>query len=405
MRETSPARCGMLMPNRQAVVRHSATAAQNWSTAAMEAWEACLGRGTAGAVHLHPRLVLSDMGYYRDSQLFTLPGDGDVDGQLRGLAVLAPCIVNIRTLPLGWGIVRVNGYRLVADQIIGTDAAVVVQLARAMTQLLRDREAEALLFEDVECNSALWKAVHQVAAEQRQPISLWQTRPPQLRHLIRFPDPPADYWKKFSSKTRNTLRRKAAKFEHRVVRFTTVADVPAFLERAQNISAKSWQESRLGRGVRNSTEKQKYFAELARLGAFRSYVLEHQGTPAAFVIGTCWNNCFFYEDLAFDQSYLEHSPGTILLFRILEDLIAQDTPRGFDFGDGHQEYKQLFGTHQTQSGPLLLVRRPNPAIYLQIERLWRLGGRAARAVFRRIGIHRYLRRHRRRLPKKQRECG
>ena len=96
---------------------------------------------------------------------------------------------------------------------------------------------------------------------------------------------------------------------------------------------------------------------MAARGAFRSYLLEHQGRPTAFVIGTQVNGCYNYEQLAYDPAYAAHSPGTVLLFRLLEDLIARDPPRVLDFGDGEAEYKRLFANAESRSGPVILARR------------------------------------------------
>jgi Acetyltransferase (GNAT) domain len=385
-------------PSGQEVIRHSAIAAQSLPPSEMQAWESYIRRGTAGAVYLHPQLVLADLEYYQGCQIFTLSGPDGLAGELSGLAVLTPKSVVVRPLPLPFCKVSMNGYRLAGDQVVGTDETEVVRLVKAISRLLLHKEAECLLFEDIEHDSILWKAILLVAAEHKKRIGLFHRRPPQLHHLIRFPNPSVDYWKKFTSKTRGNLRRMAAKFEHRLLKFTSPDDVLGFLERAHLVSTKSWQAAHLGVRIQNTPKERKYWSHFAALGGFRSYILEHAGAPVAFVLGTCWNGCFTYEEIAYDQSYLQYSPGNILLFRILEDMIAGDTPRVFEFGAGDGEYKKMFSTHQLQSGPILLVRRPRPAIYLQIEQLSGFVVRAVRAVFRSIGVLTYLRRRRRRRP-------
>ncbi len=387
----------------QEVVRHSPTTPRSWPTGEIQAWESRLRGGAAGAVYLHPRLVLADLDQYRASQILTIPVTDSPDGELRGLAVLSPKVVQIRTLPLPFGVMSAKGYRLVGNQVVGPPDEVVVPLVRGAARLLSDKKAEYLLFEDIECDSDLWKAIHLVAGEPRHRIRLFYRHPAQLHHWIRFPERPADYWKKFKSKTRGNLRRMADKFEHRILNYTSPYDVAGFLDSAEAVSRKSWQAARLGVRIHNTHEARKYWGQVAELGGFRSYILEHAGVPAAFVQGTCWNGCFTYEEVAYDQTHFQYSPGTILLYRILEDLIANEQPRLFDFGAGDAEYKRLFSTHQTRSGQILLARRPFPSFYLHMERLSALCVDTLQSMVRSVGILSYLRRCWRRVPVGQSE--
>jgi CelD/BcsL family acetyltransferase involved in cellulose biosynthesis len=119
--------------------------------------------------------------------------------------------------------------------------------------------------------------------------------------------------------------------------------------------------------------------------------------PVAFVLGTYWNGHYTYERIAYDQAYWSKSPGSILLYRVLEELISTDTPRVFDFGSGEAEYKALFANQQFCSGQIILTRRTfRPTIHLHLEALSKRFVRGARAVARRIGIYSYLRRRVRR---------
>src|SRR5207249_4733299 len=110
--------------------------------------------------------------------------------------------------------------------------------------------------------------------------------------------------------------------------------VDEFLDQAHRVSRQSWQAKRLGVRIRNTPEERAYYEFLASQGALRSYVLEHRGRPVAFEFGIQWNGRFVFEETGYDAAFAGHSPGTVLLFRILEDLIARDTPELLDFGYG-----------------------------------------------------------------------
>lgn len=141
------------------------------------------------------------------------------------------------------------------------------------------------------------------------------------------------------------------------MRFTTKNDVARFLQQADHVSERSWQAKRLGSRVADSPEARRSLERLAQLGAFRSYILEQRGRPIAFALCRQWNGKFDYQEIGYDVEFAEYSPGTILLYRLLEDLIAHDSPRLFDFDSGDAEYKRMFGNRQTMSGPIMLTRR------------------------------------------------
>jgi Acetyltransferase (GNAT) domain len=362
-------------------------------------WEPLLRQGTAGSIYLHPRLVQPGVQEYRGGRVFRLQdSDHGERGRPKALAILCPKAVVVRPLGRVFGTVKLKGYRLVGDQVVSADSETsLLPIVRAFTRLLIDREAECLLFEHIDVDSPLWKAIHALGEQERRRIAVLHPSPSQAHHRIDFPQPPTEYWKQFSGKTRSTLRRKANKFEHRVLKYTSPDNVPTFLAQAHEVSTKSWQTARLGLRIQNSPEERVYWGAIAAVGGFRSYVLEHQGAPVAFVLGTCWAGYYTYEELAYDQTYAAHSPGTILLYRLLEELIAADTPRVFDFGFGDAEYKQIFSNSQSRSGPVLLARRTfSPMIYVRAEQLSVRVSQLARACVRRLGVLKSLRRYRRR---------
>jgi CelD/BcsL family acetyltransferase involved in cellulose biosynthesis len=166
------------------------------------------------------------------------------------------------------------------------------------------------------------------------------------------------------------------------------------LTKAQLVSAKSWQTRRLG-GLRiqNTPSALAYWQAIAHMGGFRSYLTEREGQPIAFVLGVQWNGRFIYEEPGYDPAFADLSPGMVILLRAIEELYARNTPKVFDFGFGHAEYKQILGSRMSQSGPVLLIRRGwKPAAVMGMERLRREAGAAARAMLRDSGLLETVRR-------------
>jgi hypothetical protein len=361
----------------------------------LQDWLRWVTQGPESSIYLHPNLVLaapaesaSPLVYVRRS------GTQSGTAQPACLAALAPKARRVRLtpgLPLG---LSLRGRRLIGNQLLGDDGeesaeAFITALARWLRSA--GSACEFVLFEDIEVQSPLWQALHEEAA--RGEVVVYYPEKPQPHWWIRFPDKPEEYWIRFSSKTRYNFRRAAEKLEHSVTCFSEKESVPGFLEKAHEVSKRSWQMKRLGVRIGNTPEEKVFYEFLASQGAMRAYVLEQNGRPLAFEVGILWNGSFVLEETGYDASYVHYSPGTVLLYRVLQDLIARDTPHLVDFGFGDGEYKRLFANEQTASGPVLLMRRSfRPMLAMWIDRFRHSLSRGFRAASNGLHILHALRR-------------
>jgi CelD/BcsL family acetyltransferase involved in cellulose biosynthesis len=227
----------------------------------------------------------------------------------------------------------------------------------------------------------------------KQGVAVFYPSPPQPHWWIEFPDRPDQYWKQLSGETRRNLRKNTNRLKHAVRSFTAVADVPELLEKAHRISRQSWQAKRLGLRVRNDSQEVRLWESIASLGALRSYVLEQDGQPLAFQLALQWKGCLVLEETGYDAAYRNCSPGSVLTFRILEDLIARDTPRLIDFGFGDAPYKGSLCNRQTLSGPVYLVRRSwRPMTVMWLGQIRSTLSQRLRAVFKALRVLSVVRR-------------
>ena len=289
------------------------------------------------------------------------------------LAALASKTIRVRLLPgLPWGI-SLRGRRLVGDQVLGDSTA------RASLDAFLDAAAWLLASGAVESpTSRTWKSIHPSERPCRKPagkaeVAVFPLGRPQPHWWIRFPERPRCTGNGFPARPGPTFA-----IGRRAWRTTCACplhdpeEVPVFLEKARQVSQETWQAKRLGPRITNSPQQRQFWELVASHGAMRSYILEQHGRPLAFVIGVQWQGRFIHEETGYALSYAACSPGTVMLSRLLEDLIARDTPRVLDFGTGDAEYKRHFGNHQTQSGPMLLVpRRWRPITALRLDRIRR----------------------------------
>ncbi len=114
----------------------------------------------------------------------------------------------------------------------------------------------------------------------------------------------------------------------------------------------SWQARLLGHGFEIEEHR-----AAAAAGWLRSFLLLAGQRPAAFVLGYQTDRVYTHERTGFDATLGKYSPGIVLLFRILERLYEQDTPRCMEFGEGDAEWKREWGNHVTTTRSILLVRR------------------------------------------------
>ncbi|HUQ68257.1 MAG TPA: GNAT family N-acetyltransferase, partial [Planctomycetaceae bacterium] len=166
---------------------------------------------------------------------------------------------------------------------------------------------------------------------------------------------PEKYWSKFSGKTRSTFRRKLKKFgTTRLDRITEIDQVSSFLAAAHKISHQTWQTRQFGLRVRNDDCELEQFTTLARLGLLRCYLWHVNDEPIAFTIGNQDHGCFHYEEVGYVTAHARNSPGQMMLLQMIDDLILHERPEWFDFGGGDANYKQLFSTHESESGTVWL---------------------------------------------------
>ena len=181
-------------------------------------------------------------------------------------------------------------------------------------------------------------------------------------HLIDLRDGFDKYLGAMSGKTRYTLRKKVRVLrEHGggrlECRHVEAEDqVEAFLEAAERVRARSWQEQKLG-PRKLSGEPALVGPEAQRLGTGQVPPLLPPGMrwgAMRTASATSSMACTPIRSLASTRWPL--SPGTVLIYLMLEDLFGA-TGQLFNFGPGNQEYKERFGNQTSKYVQPYLLRR------------------------------------------------
>lgn len=169
-----------------------------------------------------------------------------------------------------------------------------------------------------------------------------------------------DYLQRRSAKSRQNLKRSVKRFLEgnadalQVV--TAPEDMLAFHREAVAISRQTYQTQLLGAGLPDNPAFVQSMQDKAARGEARGYLLRDQGQAVAFAWCAARGSTLVYEVIGYRPEQAERSPGTVLLYLILEELFALGRYPVLDFGPGHAFYKEAFATRHTDFADAYLLR-------------------------------------------------
>jgi CelD/BcsL family acetyltransferase involved in cellulose biosynthesis len=159
-----------------------------------------------------------------------------------------------------------------------------------------------------------------------------------------------EYLGKFSPKSRNTLGRKvrrAAKIAGGTVdwyEYSRPEEMAKFHELGTALSRRTYQENLAHQGLASYAPHPKKLITYAEEDAARGYILFDHGKPIAYVFCRRHSSTLIYEIVGYDPDYSNLSPGSVLLYLIIEKLFTEKKFEYLDFGEGVSWYKEFFST-------------------------------------------------------------
>lgn len=235
--------------------------------------------------------------------------------------------------------------------------------AKLFGRLLRDRrELDGLYFKCVREESEFMRILHTIGSVSGDFICIDEYG----RNTLRFARLGAsykDYLSKFRKKGRYNLRRqlrmltKATQDTLELTRITRPEQIEQFAVQANAVLSRSWKANTGDDADLFSTDNCAVYRSLAERGFLRSYLLTSKGGPQAFVVGYQQQGVYHYSNIAYDEKIAQFSPGTALLYILLEDLFRYRKPEVVSFGIGDAEYKKRFATDSFRYSSILLLRK------------------------------------------------
>jgi len=231
----------------------------------------------------------------------------------------------------------------------------------------------AITMRNVPTDSFLWRHCHESKVLRSQFI-VYVPYGKRHCHTIPLPATFEEYLTQFSAKKRYNLRRQVRRLHTHargaveLRRIEAPNDVTALIDAVETLRRGSRSDSTHAHTGQLPEIDPDAFADLARRDMLLGYVLLCEGRPCAAAVGVKYGRTYQmgspmaayilkgHDRMIHDESMAAFSPGTVLLFLFIEDLIS----RGYqliDLGYGEPAYRHSSTNLVVERGTILLLRR------------------------------------------------
>jgi CelD/BcsL family acetyltransferase involved in cellulose biosynthesis len=171
-----------------------------------------------------------------------------------------------------------------------------------------------------------------------------------------------DYLGKFSAKRRYNLNRTVKKYyqaagtQQCFKLYRTPDELLQFHAIAQQLAPHTYQARLYENQLPDTPEFKQQLVELARQERTLGAILFMDDRPVVFWWFTRHGGVLLSEFTGFDSQQRALSPGTVLLYLVLEQVFADARITLFDFGEGDAFYKELFATGSRRCAEIFYLR-------------------------------------------------
>lgn len=219
---------------------------------------------------------------------------------------------------------------------------------------------QAVHFKSVPDTSAWYDTL--IDAANKSKVCFAHITREEIFHSLCLPETFDGFLQRFSRKKRYNLKRQlrlmedASNGQLRLEILTRADQVENFLAVATDIAAGSWKGRSLTLPLARTAANHAHYADLARRGLLRAYVLRNGENAVACALGYQFDTVYHYADTAHLESAMHLSPGMVLLFLIVGDLIENTRIRRLNFGIGDDDYKRQFDDQHVRDRTIWVMR-------------------------------------------------
>jgi len=309
--------------------------------------------------HLHSDLDLylsqecSAPGFVRP-HIIVLYRDGNPEAMLVGKLIHA----RVADFSIGsWNVwkSKLRVLRMPEAGLLGNPTAEHCEtFVREVMAALDRKEADMATFRAVREGSATYRLATTLPGYLRRDHVV-ETR---LHCVARLPSRVEEIYAGWTPKSRKNLKWQARQLVREFSGDATVrcfrdsSELERMMQDVETVARKAWQRA-AGAGFMDNAGTRKRFLMESQKGWLRTYVLYLAGSPRAFWRGTLYGDTFHTIETGYDPDFQEHSIGTYLLVKVLEDLCRQGV-KEVDFSYGEQVYKQRFGNHEWREADIYM---------------------------------------------------
>jgi len=241
-------------------------------------------------------------------------------------------VLHFQLGPLRLGEVKLKAFTLVSNPFV-VDAELAIPMAQAAAQDCRAVVVSAMPIGKRFATMSFDRGALRYAARYGD------------RYVVDLQGSFAEYIKKFSKKSRPS-------------------EIIAFRDIAVAISRASY-KSDLGWGFQEDESFAREIELDAVAGRVRGYVLMSGREPAAYVFCRIDHDVIVYKHIGYDERFAQSSPGTVLLYLMLQRLFKEGEFRLLDFdGTEYYAYKEFFATRAISCARLFWFPLRPPEIVL-----------------------------------------
>ena len=323
----------------------------------LKPWIECHRRFPGHTLHGDPEWIAQRFKYEKENvRVFFVEKAGEIIGAVPFVLNREPLVCELGQFALSRIPLRtlcLQGYTLnVPEEVAAYD--------KLFSQILQS-DIDAIYIENAKAESFLWSYL-QNSALGRQEFRFYTKTGPLPHCLIRLDGTFESYLKRFSSKARKNRLRELKNLQERsqltLLRVSQPSELDAFLEAAGDLSRKTWQFKRFGRGLA-ARDPETVRGELqfsAERGWLRSYVLKCDGVPCSFILGHQYASSFYAESVGVDDAWRSYSVGTVIMLLVLKNLFEEEPPEFYDFGTPIR-FHENFATESYPEARVWLFRR------------------------------------------------
>lgn len=238
---------------------------------------------------------------------------------------------------------------------IGDEAAEAV--VSTLEGILRKREVEVISIHMLREESPLWQALRR---RNLKTVGLTHTRWMTHRGL-KLEKEPGFLIRNMRSKHRSWIRRKQRELEeafpgkvHWEWHFRKL-DIATLCERMEAVAKTSYQRG-LGAGFIDNQETRTRLELFARRGQMRVLLLETDGLPRAYWLGTVYGKAFHAMATAYSPDMAGFEAGTLAFHRTVDELVREGIDF-LDFGLGDAYYKERLADSSWREASVQLFAR------------------------------------------------